>query len=702
MIGYLWWRFSMSVTEADGSDEGDKIGQERVVITSKTGDDPLPTSCDELLEVVCDRAAVEARRRKSFAALKKVITKNANELGKLIEGHPADASLTARWVIGELAYVVDEDKIEPTTLEYVRQFVGRGLLGVLDRVTRTEWITTQKNRPRRGGVESDTDFDYHSLLLSADDGSWPPPGAQLRLEDAALPFADEETLLAEWSAIDLPAARELMARRSVLAVRDSDDSFDKLERRVVRSATKALEPAVIAIRQVFERSDSNDAVEVERLLLLPRLVGRSADFWNELDKQRASLTKVAPDNLERSRVWAQAMSTMPCKSKLVSAALADVPDASLIALLEVSVTLEHNAMVGLIQDVALSRARTGSGTPIFWQRLGEFAPASPKLAKWWQTIMASFAPSEYVQLDDQTQGHLLLSELRRAEVPRVLGEDWVARIDQLSPVDRLRALALLTDRLLRALPTLREQQISSAITKLRARQTSNVELRRRLNELLGSIPPSVDVAIAEAERSLHGTIAELEQLTERVELRTPIARAAGRDQSLGDVTQALHAADRLSSEADQAATLGRLHDHLLWLAANAPLELSPVAASLSTLPPEALGIVLNVALSQRHHQLLHAVDSTLATSQPVRVIWGATLRSQALSLYERADLPTSLTAKSADILKPVVKDLNEEAHEVERGATIERTIAQSIALSERPRAALNELLEKLAHTLRSA
>lgn len=607
----------------------------------------LPESPHELLALFGSDAK-EALRRKAFSALVRKGRRHPRLAATLITDLPADSPVAIRWAVAELYWGQLPVQPDPKTQIRLTLLLPPGAMDIASRVLRSVWVSRGTSGITTPVPERQPRLDYHPLLEVDATGTWPAAGLAVR-EDAPLFDGNTDEMLLHFAALDLPVARELVTRRGVLAVRRPKVDIDAVEPRILKATLKALEQKIGAIRDAM-RSETIERETLEQLLALPRLAGRSGNLWGRLDRPRAQLAKEAPADPKRAGLWAAAMVAMPSTSTAVISILEGVPDVALMALLDAALAYELVGLTGIIQDIALARARGGQASVHLWQRLGAVAPGAPKLERWWRNIMAPLAPAGVVELDERTGAALFLTEIQSAGVAQLCDEQLALGVRRLGPTDRFRGTVRLLFRIQHEIASARDRafaETGSSVSRARDRVSA---LQQSLKEAWGDVPPGVREAGIEAFRLLEAVTEELEAARAKVPVEPRRSITARQAPEFGDVLRSLYALERAQSEHEQAGSLGRMREHLAWAATEAPHLLDPVAAELSSLPPEALGAVLGVALSHRIPALLTAVALALPHARAIEVIWRATLTRQLPAVAEDARLPEALANTSAELL----------------------------------------------------
>jgi hypothetical protein len=638
---------------------GDSLRLEAPAGTSNAPEEerrPPDAPAELLVQLASD--APDAVRRKAYSQLARLGRSDRGLFGRLVVALTSSDPLTIRWAISELYWSTPLEDRDSAVEVHLASVLPEDATEVAARVLRSRWVTREHEPVPFPSPLPHTRLDLHPLLEVDGDGSWPAARDSIPA-DAQLFSGDVDESLPALASLDLPIARELMARRGLLLVRQPRYDIDTMDSRLLKVTVKVLEATIPDLERLF-RAESLVPSAVEEVLALPRLAGRSADLWGKLDRQRVKVVKLAPCDAERAEVWARAVVAMPSTSSGVLTALRDVPDASLLALLDLCLAHDMTGFVGAIQDIALQRARNGHAGPHFWLRLGEIAPTSHKLERWWRNVMAPLAPEGSVALDERTTVELLASTVQSATDDDLCGTELLGRIRVLPPTDRFRLVLRMLGQLRKAVKQARDRAVERVTHELRSEMQRAVTVRADLLQLLGAMPPDL---IAIAETAVAAIATDIEAI-ERISMGAPsddrTAMIARKCTDLPDLLAALRAVDRIRDESEQARALSRLREHMAWAAAESRHVLDHIAAELQTLSPEAVGAVLSVAVSHRVSSLLGAVSGALDTSRAVQVVWRAALVAHASTSKE--DLPVSeiLAGLSAELLEPEIGSAQED------------------------------------------
>jgi hypothetical protein len=617
----------------------------------------LPESPLALLELI-GGSGKEALQRRAYSALARKAGKQPNIVRELAENLPDDAPLLRSWCAAELFWSLRPELRDPHVREVLGRRLPADLFAVGDRVLQSAWVSQDRLPQSAAPLDPLPRLDFHPLLERSAGGRWPAAGLDVN-GDVPLFDADLDLLLPELAALEVPVARELVVRRGILSIGRPRVDIDTVERRTLKATVKALELHVAKLANWLKRTPE-DLDALNQLLLLPRLAGRSPDLWDRLDRARAQLTKDAPDTPAHAQAWATIMVGMPSASRDVIAALTDVPDTALMALLEQALRADLGAMVGAIQDISRTRALSGDTTTMFWQRLGSIAPNAPRLEAWWRNFMVPHAPPGVVELDERTNVELLFSRIHDASVDEVVDTSLKDRISQLGDSDRLRAAARLLMRIQHLTTTERDRAFAEMAVYFGTSLGRVSALVADVERLLGAVPGGVAEACRRATDIIERESALFERSRGRRAGDVAVTTTARRAPEITEIVPALHSLGRAQSEEQQSRAIARMREHLAWVASESPHLLAPVASELETLPPEAVGVVLGVALSSREPTLLSAVSSTLVHVRAVEVIWRACLGSQLPALASGLTLPDGLARASAEALEWDISKSREE------------------------------------------
>lgn len=665
---------------------------------------PLPSEPEELIRLLLDEREDLTRRRKVYGALDRIIRKSPSVLSSVVDlGQFGDAPLLSRWLAAELTLA---RPLAPARLAHiltVRATLPEDAWNTMIRVARSTWISergypaqaievAKTNVAKLEAPPPKTRLDFHPLLAVDESHRWPPQHAE-RFDDALLIDDKVDSELQVFASLGFPISREIVARRGLLEIRAPRSAAH--ERPVSRATRDSLALLVQAITEAI-KDGLSDADQMTELLRLIRFAGRSPELWALLDRQRAILTRAAPEDSAVASHWALAMGEMPSTSSGVVAALAEVPDTSLMALLEVCIDRMLSSFVGHIQDIALARARSGTASTTFWLRLSKIAPLTPQLERWWRAYMASMAPSGSVTLDPATRSSLLIDELRSCTALELTSSELTGRIVPLAAPVRLHALGTAIHRLTSEIPAERDRQINRLVSRSNGDREQIEAALTTLRERLGRIPASIAVVAdnakqvleTERERLLNagGSVAALE--TRRF--------APRRVEDITDIVVALHRIDRPASDKVQREEMARLREHIAWASQVRPDLLGSVVAELPTFSGEALSVVVAVAMQQKDRHLFDAISSNLSAMPALRLIWRASLVAHASQLGTTIRFDDQLADLSTELLVGQLRELQQRLREVRAEATWLGFTAKGATARHAVRSSVEELASDLA------
>lgn len=663
-----------------------------------TPDSTVSTSASELPEDPIRLLAIvgtefdDGLRRKAFSSLVKRKRKAPGLVTELVGSLRDTDAIAMRWTVAELYWGLPGEQRDAAVENALAPLLPEATMEIGSRVLCSRWLSREHPPCGTPSATVHARLDYHPLLAVDELGRWPAAGLNVG-EDSQLFAGALDQELAGWSILDLPVARELVTRRGILEIRQPRCEIDALDPRVLKAVVKGLERVIVDLEQMF-KGDHVSASDVVRRLELALVAGRSPDLWGRLDRARAKLVKVAPADPTEAALWSTAITAMPAASHAVLTALRDVPDASLVALLEAALAQELGGFVGAIQDIAHERARNGLASEHFWRRLGEIGPASAKLERWWRNIMAPLAPSGTVAFDAETSAAVLLGRVQGATIEQLTASTLEQEITGLKPVPRFYGMIRLLVGLQRAIGATRERILSTASSDFQVQLQQLGTVRRELISLFGVIPEPIRVSANAAEAAISAALRRLESAPSEHPAGDPVTVVRQRATDIDDLLTALYDAERDREEPERRRMMHRIRGHLAWAAHEAPHLLDPIGDELHQLPPEAIGAVLRTALDFRIAVLLRNLDIALTKSGTVAVIWRAILRDQASCVPGDLKLPEALCVASADLLAVDVAEAKLELQDWQSGRPLAQLMAQPQAATQTLRSALHEIQQR--------
>lgn len=653
---------------------------------------PLETTSDALA-VLC--AEPDARlQRRAIQILSTAYRKRPQVLQGMLEIIAAQGvPFRARWSVAEIYWGSVGKRRSEETEAALASLLPPGMHDIATRVLRSHWISRNQRPTGIDAPAANPRLDFHPLLEVDQHGYW--PASQTGATESATLVDDEvDATLQALAQADFPISRELFGRHALLTVRSRERDGEPLPKEVISAAKKVLERVIADLRSWFS-ADAAGTEELQRLLVLPRLLGSDVDFWERLDKQRATLFELAPDRQDRAGHWATTVLCMHANSPAVTTALKGVPDAALMELLDGALRAEAFSLVGTIQDIALSRVRSDATSDVFWMRLGHIASTSPRLEQWWRNFIAPSAPKGLVALDEATETTLLLERVRRQPVSLLHGSELWDEVKRLGPRASLQVFAAAAARLLTAVGTAREDAIVAAIQHATSMTARIDTLRTDLLVSVGGVHHSVQQLMQLATDAQARLLHDLERVrVQRTAVDKPFVHVTPRAGTFDDPVQALLGLDRNMGEEEQQALMTRLHAHLMWLARENVSSLDRVAEVLDSLPPEALGLVCAVACSDRVASLLGAIAQHIGDSTAVERVWQATILRHSSSLASVPFENDQLNRISAELLKGPIRELLATHNLWSNGAALASHTAGADSALEELRAELRRLVER--------